>query len=205
MRSNASNARRRGHGDRDIAAVHDIELHSGISSNAREAPTMRGCGGNSAARSCAVGGWTCLSRSGGGGAVHGWERETGALIMGRSSEGASSERGAAQAGAPCLSARKSGRRPWEVELAPMEGRTGSSRGAAGEEGPCCSRSPKEEQGARRPPWLGCGAEGGVGVPTAVEKLEGAPGFIHGRAALLGKEAWEGGRHGCWFPWEGECW
>jgi hypothetical protein len=45
MRSNASNARRRGHGDRDIAAVHDIELHSGISSNAREAPTMRGCGG----------------------------------------------------------------------------------------------------------------------------------------------------------------
>jgi hypothetical protein len=43
MRSNASNARRQGHGDRDIAAAHDIELHSGISSNAREAPTMRGC------------------------------------------------------------------------------------------------------------------------------------------------------------------
>jgi hypothetical protein len=47
--------------------------------------------------------------------------------------------------------------------------------------------------------------GGVGVPAAVEKLEGAPGFIHGRAALLGKEAREGGRHGCWFPWEGERW
>jgi hypothetical protein len=68
--SNASNTRRRGHGDCDIAVVHDIELHSGISSNAREAPTMRGCGGNSAARSCAVGGWTCFSQSGGGGAVH---------------------------------------------------------------------------------------------------------------------------------------
>jgi hypothetical protein len=150
MRSNASNARRRGHGDRDIAAAHDIELHSGISSNAREAPTMRGCRGNSAAWSCAVGGWTCFSRSGGGGVVHGWERETGALVMGKSSEGASSERGAAQgccldrrtgrrelgrhgqgsaqAWAPWLSARKSGRRPWEVELAPMEGRTGSSKG-----------------------------------------------------------------------------
>ena len=69
-RSNASNTRRRGHDDCDIAVVHDIELHSGISSNAREAPTMRGCGGNSAARSCAVGGWICFSRSGGGGAVH---------------------------------------------------------------------------------------------------------------------------------------
>jgi hypothetical protein len=69
-RSNASNTRRRGHDDCDIAVVHDIELHSGISSNAREAPTMRGCGGNSAARSCAVGGWTCFSRSGGGGVVH---------------------------------------------------------------------------------------------------------------------------------------
>jgi hypothetical protein len=41
------------------------------------------------------------------------------------------------------------------------------------------------------------------VPTAVEKLEGAPGFIHGRAALLGKEAWEGGRHGCWRRRAGE--
>jgi hypothetical protein len=65
-RSNASNARRRGHVDCDIAAVHDIELHSGISSNAREAPTMRGCGGNLAARSCAVlwgkrGGWAASS------------------------------------------------------------------------------------------------------------------------------------------------
>jgi hypothetical protein len=36
------------------------------------------------------------------------------------------------------------------------------------------------------------------VPAAVEKLEGAPGFIHGRAALLGKEAREGGRHGYWL-------
>jgi hypothetical protein len=42
--------------------------------------------------------------------------KTGALVMGRSSEGASSERGAAQAWAPWLSARKSGRRPWEVEV-----------------------------------------------------------------------------------------
>jgi hypothetical protein len=176
MRSNASNAQRRGHGDRDIAAIHDIELHSGISSNAREAPTMRGCRGNSAARSCAVGGWTRLSRSGGGGVVHGWERETGALVMGRSSEGASSERGAAQAWAPWLSARKSRRRPWEVELAPMEGRTGSSRGVEvegklqgvapwggraeaplGKKAPCCSRSPKEEQGAS----LGKGAMAGA--------------------------------------------
>jgi hypothetical protein len=41
------------------------------------------------------------------------------------------------------------------------------------------------------------------VPTAVEKLEGAPGFIHGRAALLSKEAWEGGRHGCWRRRAGE--
>jgi hypothetical protein len=69
-RSNASHARRRGHGDCDIAVVHDIELHLGISSNTHEAPTLRGCGGNSAARSCAVEGWTSFSRSGGGGAVH---------------------------------------------------------------------------------------------------------------------------------------
>ena len=41
-----------------------------------------------------------------------------------------------------------------------------------------------------------GAEGGVGVPAAVEKLEGAPGFIHGRAALLGKgDAMAAGFHG----------
>ena len=54
-RSNAGRARRRGHGDCDIAAVHDIELHSDISSNTHEAPTLRGCGGNSVARSCAAG------------------------------------------------------------------------------------------------------------------------------------------------------
>jgi hypothetical protein len=45
MRSNTSRARRRGHDDGDFAAVHDIELHSGITSNTREAPMLRGCGG----------------------------------------------------------------------------------------------------------------------------------------------------------------
>jgi hypothetical protein len=44
-RSNASRARRRGHGDGDFAGVHDIELHSGITSNTREAPMLRGYGG----------------------------------------------------------------------------------------------------------------------------------------------------------------
>ena len=57
----------------------------------------------------------------------------------------------------------------------------------------------EGQGSRRI-VLGChgraGAEGGVDMPATVEKLEGTPSFIHGRAALLGKEAREGGRHGC---------
>jgi hypothetical protein len=59
----------------------------------------------------------------------------------------------------------------------------------------------EGQGSGRevPGCLGrVGAEGGVDVPTVVEKLEGAPGFIHGRVELLGKEAQEGGRHGCWL-------
>jgi hypothetical protein len=71
-------------------AVYNTKPFTGILSSTRKACTARDC------RETLLQGSTtdCME---GEGVVHGWERKTGALVMGKSSEGASSERGAAQA------------------------------------------------------------------------------------------------------------
>jgi hypothetical protein len=175
-RSNASRARRRGHGDGDFAAVHDIELHSGITSNTREAQMLRGCGGKLGCeelRCIGLGmlqpkwreGWCCPLDC----AKQGAARE-------RSCRGCSS-RGGAEGGAAApwmgearprisnpgeqsMPHREQRRAPW-LPAAESRGKNGAGRGADVEGklqgvapwgGPCAGvlRRSKEPSGGRRP-------------------------------------------------------
>jgi hypothetical protein len=184
MRSNASRARRRGHGDGDFAAVHDIELHSGITSNTREAPMLRGCGGKSRLRGAALYrvGHALAEVEGGGGAVH-WtvqnreppEREVAAVAA----QGGGAEGGAAapwmgearprisSPGEQSMSRREQRRAPW-LPATDSRGKNGAGRGAEVEGSAGPGRFlvvGREEQGAPCEGGSSSMGDGGLACPS----------------------------------------
>jgi|UniRef100_A0A804NRZ4 hypothetical protein len=197
-RSNAGRARRRGHGDCDIAAVHDIELHSDISSNTHEAPTLRGCGGNSVARSCAAGRGSRAATScheegiaepllGEMPVCYGGRLVSRGDVGRRETGGVGMELGDVLEVGGCARERSNKRpRPWASSCHEEEGALGGLEAPA----PCCSRSPG---GAGRAPLTSAGRGARSREPAATT----AGMWSRGRARVLEPAQGRGRRRHGW--------